>query len=51
MDDVEVESHLSRIEPHWTAVIRAHEAPADDASKARAALLEEELDELGLLER
>ncbi len=41
MDDDLIESHLSRIETHWTAVVRAHRRPlGDDAGKARGALLE-----------
>jgi DNA-directed RNA polymerase specialized sigma24 family protein len=40
VDEVEHESHLSRIETHWTAVVRAHRGPVGDAGAARAALLE-----------
>jgi RNA polymerase sigma-70 factor (ECF subfamily) len=40
LDQHEFESHLSRIETHWTAVVRAHQGPADGAEAARAALLE-----------
>ena len=41
VDDELIESHLSRIETHWTAVVRAHRGPiGDDAGAARAALLE-----------
>ena len=40
MDQAELESHLSRIETHWTAVVRAHQFAADDGVMARAALLE-----------
>ena len=41
LDDDLVESHLSRIETHWTAVVRAHRGPSgDDAARARGALLE-----------
>ena len=40
MDEVELESHLSRIETHWTAVVHAHRGAAGEAGEARAALLE-----------
>jgi RNA polymerase sigma-70 factor (ECF subfamily) len=40
MDQAELESHLSRIETHWTAVVRAHGGSGDDAVAARAVLLE-----------
>jgi RNA polymerase sigma-70 factor (ECF subfamily) len=40
LDQTEIESHLSQIETHWTAVIRAHRAGADDGVMARAELLE-----------
>jgi RNA polymerase sigma-70 factor (ECF subfamily) len=40
LDPAEIESHLSRIETHWTAVVRAHRSPGDDAAAARALLLE-----------
>jgi RNA polymerase sigma-70 factor (ECF subfamily) len=40
LDPTEFESHLSRIETHWTAVIRAHRTPSDNAMGARARLLE-----------
>ncbi|HZW29358.1 MAG TPA: sigma factor [Isosphaeraceae bacterium] len=40
MDQAEIESHLSRIETHWTAVVRAHRDPGDGAVEARALLLE-----------
>jgi Sigma-70 region 2 len=36
----EFESHLSRIETHWTAVMCAHRGPADEAAEARSLLLE-----------
>jgi len=39
VDDEEVESHLSRIKTHWTAVIRAHRGSADAAGEARSELL------------
>jgi len=40
LEQHELESHLSRIETHWTAVVRAHRGPADGAVAARASLLE-----------
>jgi RNA polymerase sigma-70 factor (ECF subfamily) len=40
LEPTEFESHLSRIETHWTAVVRAHRGPADDAVAARGRLLE-----------
>ena len=40
MDEVELESHLSRIDTHWTAVVQAHRGSVGDAGEARAALLE-----------
>jgi DNA-directed RNA polymerase specialized sigma24 family protein len=39
MDQVELESHLSRIETNWTAVVRGHQAAVDDGVAARAELL------------
>lgn len=40
MEPDEFESHLSRIETHWTAVVRAHRGLAGEAAEARASLLE-----------
>jgi RNA polymerase sigma-70 factor (ECF subfamily) len=40
LDQALLDSHLSRIETHWTAVVRAHRAGADDGVIARAELLE-----------
>ena len=39
MDQPELESHLSRIDTNWTAVIRAHQRMADEGVAARAELL------------
>ena len=40
LDQAEFESHLSRIETQWTAVVHAHRAHAGEAGEARATLLE-----------
>jgi RNA polymerase sigma-70 factor (ECF subfamily) len=40
LEQHEIESHLSRIETHWTAVVQAHRGSADGAMAARASLLE-----------
>lgn len=40
MEPGEIESHLSRIETHWTAILRAHRGRADEAAEARGSLLE-----------
>ena len=40
MDQAEFESHLSRIETQWTAVVHAHRCDAGEAGEARAILLE-----------
>jgi RNA polymerase sigma-70 factor (ECF subfamily) len=39
MEPIEADPHLSRIETQWTAVLRAHRGPADDAAEAQRALL------------
>jgi hypothetical protein len=39
MHAFEPDSHLSRIETHWTAVFQAHRGPSEDAVQAQSELV------------